>query len=216
MVDVQNILSGVLGFGGVVVVLILFVGLCVVGWFFFRNWLKYQQFNVIIFKIDALGNRDAFTDQGGIFLKSGQKRFWLKKCKSDITPDTIKYVKINGKNTVILWQFSDNDFRVVDFSASNPTIGISATVGEEDVNWALNAYERGKKMFAWQGMLKEYMPWIALFFVGIIFVIIFIQFFKKLDLLPQMVNVMKENVNTLKEVTQMLKEIKSGTTVIGG
>ena len=80
------------------------------------------------------------------------------------------------------------------------------TVGEEDVNWAVNSYERQKKIFA-QSWLAQYMPFMALAFVSIIILILFINLFK---VAPDL----KEAAIALKEAAQQMAQAKTGTIIV--
>ena len=91
---------------------------------------------------------------------------------------------------VWLYRTGLKNFQYVDLNIT-PNPGATITVGEEDVNWAINAYERQKKLFS-TTLLMQLMPFIMLAFVSIIILIIFIYFFKEFSTLKDMAVAMGE------------------------
>jgi hypothetical protein len=77
-------------------------------------------------------------------------------------------------------QLGLKNFRYIKPIVQNPEV--SFQVGEEDVNWSLQAYETGKRLFATNPLL-QFLPFIALGFVTIVILIIFIYFFKNIGVL---------------------------------
>uniref|UniRef100_A0A6M3IE79 Uncharacterized protein n=1 Tax=viral metagenome TaxID=1070528 RepID=A0A6M3IE79_9ZZZZ len=195
---------------GVAILLIvtLFVGGAGVGvtWIILQQ-RRYKQFLCEIWQQDGFGQFTIKHDDAGIFVDSQtkNKRLFLKKHNVGLEPDNVPYlITDKGRKKVYLLQTGLKNFRYI-----KPVITenmITFTVGEEDVNWAINSYERQKKLFA-QSWLIQYMPFILLAFVSIIILIMFIQLFKQLPMI-------KDIVLEMKEVVQGLAQAKSGTTVI--
>jgi hypothetical protein len=79
-------------------------------------------------------------------------------------------------------------------------------VGEEDVNWGVNAYERQKKIFGSNALL-QYLPFIALGFVSIVILIMFIYFFKQFS-------VLKDVALAFESAARTLAQANGGTVVL--
>jgi hypothetical protein len=122
-----------------------------------------------------------------------------------LSPDNIPFLTgPKGKRYVYLYQRGLKNFLYL-----KPNVraeGVSIEVGEEDVNWAVNAYERQKKLFT-GNVLLQYLPFIALVFVSLIILIIFIYFFKDFEVLAEM-------AKALKEAAQAFAQAKAGTAII--
>ena len=131
----------------------------------------------------------------------------MKKSNVGIQPDNIPYIHTTGgKKIVYLLKTGLKNYRFI-----NPIISkdiVAFNVGEEDVNWAINDYERAKKAFG-QSLLMQLLPFIVLAFTSIIILILFIFLFKKLD-------VLSEFGASLAEAAKYVAQAKSGTTIIGG
>jgi hypothetical protein len=175
----------------------------------FLTWyiLREMKYNLKVVWWSSSDDKTGGTDRGGIFVdsKTKNKRFFLKKANVGLEPDNIPYKFIGKHKTVYLLRDGLKNFRYFDINTTgNPEITVN--VGEEDVNWAINAYERQKRLFS-QTLLMQLMPFIALAFVSIIILIIFIYFFKDFA-------VLKDVALSLKEGAQELAKAKAGTTVI--
>lgn len=175
-----------------------------IGWYAYR-WKRYNQFNVIWFDQDGISGG---SDKAGIFVdtKTKNKRFFLQKANVGLDPDNVPWKMMpsglfGAKRTVYLLRTGLKNFQFL-FIDVKPNPGVSISVGEEDVNWAINAYERQKKVFA-ESLLIQLLPYFALAFVSIIILILFFQLFKNFD-------VLKDVALALKEAAQAV----SGTTVI--
>jgi hypothetical protein len=83
---------------------------------------------------------------------------------------------------------------------------VKLEVGEEDVNWAVNTYERQKKVFS-NNTLMQYLPYISLGVVAIIIMVIFIYFFKDFG-------VLKEMATELHAAADAIAQAKAGTVVL--
>ena len=75
-------------------------------------------------------------------------------------------------------------------------------VGEEDLNWAINAYAKAKQTFQ-QSTLMQYLPYISLALVSVVILILFIYLFKQFDSL-------KEFMLIAKDIAIELKKAQSG------
>jgi len=193
-----TVLTYIFSIGGIAIALFF------AGWYGIK-WKRYREFNVIWFDRD---NLSAGTDKAGIFVdaKTKNKRFFLKKGNVGLDPDNVPWKMIGGgwfggKKTVFLKRTGLKNFQFININIQgNPQTKIE--VGEEDVNWAINAYERQKKVFS-ESTLLMLMPYFALAFVSFTILILFIQLFK--------------NFGVLKEVAANLAiaaQATSGTTVI--
>lgn len=169
------------------------VGLGMTGgsvWFYFF-WRKYTEFKCIIWEKDGFGQLNERYDKAGIFVdgKTKNKRFFLKKANVGLDPDNVPYLPTRGKKVVYLLRTGLKNFHFIRPTVSNPNIYLS--VGEEDVNWAINAYDRQKKLFD-QSMFMQYLPFMMLAFVSIIILVMFIYFFKEFDTLKDVAIALKE------------------------
>lgn len=192
----------------IILIVVLFVGAAAIGiTVLILRWRRYQQFVIEIWQKDGFGQFMVKYDKGGIFVddKTKNKRLFLNDHNVGLDPDNVPYLtSAAGKKKVLLLQTGLKNFKYI-----RPVISehlMHFTVGEEDVNWAINSYERQKKMFA-QHWLIQYMPFIMLAFVSIIILILFIHLFK---VAPDM----KEAAIALKEAAQAMAQARSGTLVL--
>lgn len=208
MVNVSAITSGVLNVGVMITVMILILGGIVLLYLLSRRLKRYSQFKCIIFYKDGFGQEVQEYDRAGIFVdgKTKNKRLFLQKNNVGLDPNNIPVIADGkGKKTVYLFRHGLKNFQYIKFRMSET---FNVIVGEEDVNWAINAYERCKVMFS-QTLLMQLLPFLAIAFVSIIILIIFIYFFKNFD-------VLRDVAVNLKEAAQAIAQANSGTTVIGG
>lgn len=193
-----------------VVWLILLGFLSVVGYFGSKLFMKEMRYKYLvrIFEKDSLGNITERKDRAGIFpdRKTQQKLFFLKKAKVGLDPNKLKYILNNKFRTVYILQLSLKNFRFLTPSINPETGSLKLLVGDADLSWAINSYERNKKMFA-STTLMQMMPFLALAFVSIIILILFIYFFKEFGTLSEIAVAMKE-------AAQELAKAKAGTVVI--
>lgn len=189
MVTLESFTSGALNVGIIIAIIIIGGGFVLLILYLYFKWKKYKEFDCIIWDE---GKITETRDKAGIFVdnKTKNKRFFLKKANVGLDPDNVPYkMGEGGKKIVYLIRSGLKNFKFVDIEINEPTVDIN--VGEEDVNWAVNAYERQKKMFS-QGLLIQLMPYIALAFVSIIILIIFIYFFKDFSVLKDVAINLKE------------------------
>jgi len=190
MVDLTSVADTALNIG--IMVLSILIGGGFLGgslWFYLKQ-RRYKEYKCIIWERDGFGQLNETYDRAGIFVdkKTNNKRFFLKKANVGLNPDNIPYIP--GKTKIVyLLRLGLKNFR---FLHHNPKgDGMELIVGEEDVNWAINAYERQKKLFN-TNMLLQYLPFIALAFTSIIILIIFIYFFKDFAVLKDVAIALKE------------------------
>jgi len=207
MALIEDISSGALGIAVLLIILALVIGAVIGISYLISNWKKYQQFDIEIWQQDGFGQFNVKHDSGGIFIdgKTKNKRLFLKKANVGLDPDNIPYLpSATGKKKILLLQTGLKNFKFI-----KPVITgglLTFTVGEEDVNWAINSYERQKKLFA-QSWLIQYMPFIMLAFTSIIILILFINLFKQI---PEI----KEIVLVMREIAASLAQAKAGTVII--
>jgi hypothetical protein len=191
MVDLNN-LNGALSTGAnagftIFIVAAAVLILCVIGviiYLMYNAGRKYKEFLCVIYDKDGFGNRIISYDNAGIFIdkQTNNKRFFLKKHNVGLSPDNVPAI-YDGKNKVVFLQkvgLKNFRFVKISFDEDLPTLEVT----EEDVNWAINSYERQKKFNnAW---LEKYLPYIALIIVAMVIMIVFIYFFKDFDTLKTM------------------------------
>lgn len=174
----------------------------------YNRWKKYQQFVCIIWELDGFGQLAETKDKAGIFVdsKTKNKRFFLKKANVGLEPDNVPYISRGKLKTVYLLRTGLKNFRFI-----KPRLVQSLmtfVVGEEDVNWAVNAYDRQKKLFM-ESKFMQLLPFITLAFISIIILIIFIYFFKDFDKLVLMSQNFKDSIALIVNAG-----CNTGTTII--
>lgn len=204
---VQSMGSGALNILILGIFALIICGLLFLAFLIYRRHQRYNQYKAIIWYRDGFGQLQQTHDNGGVFVdkKTLNKRLFLRRNNVGLSPDEIPYLPgPKGKRYIYLYQRGLKNFLYL-----KPNVrpeGVSIEVGEEDVNWAVNAYERQKKLFD-SNLLLQYMPFIALGFVSIIILIIFLYFFKNLDQL-------KEFGQQMVEAAKILAQARSGTSII--
>ena len=177
-----NLLNIMLMFGGIILAFMMAGGVA----FGFRQYMKWSEYKVIIWRRNGFGELEASTDSAGVFLKKriNAKRLWLKKSNVGLPPDKIPYLTMIGgwfpQKLIFLYQNGLKNFHFIKPSMKNNVPEFS--VGEEDVNWAIGTYESSKKSFI-SNTLLQYLPYISLIVVAVIIMIIFVWFFKNFDVL---------------------------------
>lgn len=206
MVSVAGVTDVVLKGAIILVSLLLAAGIAG-----FVTWLilqqkKYKQYKCVIWGMDGFGQVFEEYDNAGIYVdpKTNNKRLFLKKNRVGLNADKIPFIQSGKSKIVYLHKFGLKNFRFLKPRLNDDKMEID--VGEEDVNWALNSYERGKKIFS-QDRLLQFMPYIAIAFVSIVILIIFIYLFRKLDTL-------KEVAQALTEMVKHAKQMTAGTVVL--
>lgn len=163
--------------------------------YLYMNKKRYdeQGYRVIIFEEDGFGQIIQKIDKASIFVDkiTKNKRLFLKNARCGISADNFPYVMgAKGEKTVYLLKTGQKNFRPItvkiDIPKNKDGTRVELKVGEEDVNWAINEFDRAIKMFDQKNILLEYMPYILLAFVSVIILVIFIYFFKDFDKLVTM------------------------------
>jgi len=205
--SIETVASTAMNVGLMILTLLLFGGVSVGGVILYLKWKKYSMYNCIIFRRDGFGQLTQYTDRAGVFVdsKTKNKRFFLKKSGVGLDPDNVPFIPAHTK-TVYLLQTGEKNFHFINMKIDGTKINLH--VGEEDVNWAINSYERQKKMFQ-QSMWMQALPFVIMAFVCIVILIIFIYFFKEFDTL-------KDVAVAFKDAAQLLSQANSGTTVLQG
>lgn len=155
------------------------IGVAIAVGMYLRRLTRFNQFKVIIWEKDGLGNVAQKPDRAGIFVDpvTRNKRFFIKGANVGLEPDNIPYVQMGKHKFVYLVRTGLMNYRFI-----KPTIAkeiLTFDVGEEDVNWSINAYERQKAVLMAKKWL-QYLPYISLAVVSFVILIIFIYFFKEL------------------------------------
>lgn len=205
--DVAGILTGFLGFGTLIIVLLILITIISLSVWAYLRWKKYQQYKTIIWERDAFGNIRQYEDNAGVFVdkKTNNKRLFLQKTNVGLEPDNIPYVVLaNGKKQIYLIRRGLKNFQYIKPIINEKDFVFSVT--EEDVNWSINAYERQKKIFQSSSLL-QYLPFILLAFVSIIILIMFIYFFKDFG-------VLKEVALALQNTAEALRTANTGGVVL--
>lgn len=200
---VMNALQGAAGVIAALVIAVIAVG----GWFYYKNQvMRYKQFNCIIWQKDGFGQINEKYDHAGIFVDKDTKtkRFFMKKANVGLNPDNVPYIPTGRGKKVYLLQCGLKNFKFI-----RPNIGdqyINFTVGEEDVNWGINSYEKSKARWG-QSWLMQYMPFIILAFVCMVILILFIYLFKQFSTI-------KDLIVEIQTLARLVAAAKSGTTVV--
>ena len=207
--SIASVTGTALNFATMVFVIVFVGGVLITIVYLYSKYKRYKEYNVVIFERDGFGQLTQKKDTAGIFVdkKTHNKRLYLRKANVGLSPDNIPYLPSGkGGKTVYVMQTGLKNFQYINYDIDDKHIKTS--VGEEDVNWAINAYERQKKLFS-SSMLMQLMPYIAIAFVSIIILVIFIYFFKEFATL-------KEMAQLLKDMSENVAAAKSGTTIISG
>lgn len=209
MVDFSAIGTQAVGIGFLLVSVLAVAAFGVAFFVVYRYIQRYKQYVCYVFERDGFGQTSFSTDEAGIFVdsKTKNKRFFLRKANVGLDPDKVPYIqrKIGGKKVVFLLRTGLKNFSYINFDIKEKT-GMQINVGEEDVNWALNAYERSKKLFS-QTLLMQLMPFIIIAFVSVIILIMFIFLFKD-------AGVMKEAAVAWRDAAQYYYQAQTGSAVI--
>lgn len=193
----------------------LIIGLFLIGVFyilaFWYNRTRRYDWVVRIFNKDANGQViQQKDDRGGIFLdkRTMYRLFLLRRLKFGLDPDEIPYIlNWKGQKMVYLVQTGLKNFQFMKPQISdNP--GLVFNVQDEDVAWALNAYERHKKNFQ-NKFLEQIMPIIGMVLVFMLVIVAMYFIFKNFGELSA-------TAGAFKEAADAYARAQLGTTVVGG
>lgn len=205
--QITSVANASLNIGKIIVVMLLGLGTVAgLGWLLVQ-WQKFGQFRCVIWSKDAFGHIRETYDKAGIFVDSRtkNKRFFMRKGKAGLDPDNVPVVyNKKGKAIVYLYKSGEKNFSFLKPKINENNFSLEVT--EEDINWALNDYQKAKIRFE-QSKLLQFMPYIALAFVSIIILVIFIYFFKDFDVLVQV-------ANSLREAAIEIGKAKMNSTII--
>jgi len=184
MVDVASVGNWAMNIGILLISILFITGFTFAGVKLLILYRRFSQFTCVIWGQDGFGQVTESTDKAGIFIdtKTQNKRLFLRKANVGLDPDNVPYVQRGSKKVIYLLKTGLKNFRYVKPNITANDVALD--VGEEDVNWGINAYERQKKVFG-QNALLQYLPFIALAFVSIIILILFIYFFKQFGVLAK-------------------------------
>ena len=182
IIDFGAASSGLLNVAIVLSILVISL-LLVWAVFTFVNYQKrYREFTIVIWEKDGFGQFRQTHDKGGIFVdkKTNDKRLYLKKNKVGLECNNIPYIPTgDGKKMVYLLKVGSKNYTYI---KPNVKSDLSFTLGEEDVNWGLQAYQKQKANFGTNSLL-QWLPYISLIIVSVIILIIFVYFFKNFEVL---------------------------------
>lgn len=193
---------------GILIISILFIGGTVAGLTYFGlKWRQYSQFKVKIFVKNGFDDFELLTDRAGIFVdsKTKNKRFFMRKMNVGLSPDNVPFIREGSSKVVYVLRTGLKNFHFIKMKPGNPSVTLS--VGEEDVNWAMQDLDKASKMFVKRKLL-DYMPYIGLAFTGIIILIMFIYFFKEFGTL-------RDVAVAMSDAAKSMAQYKTGTAVIG-
>ena len=181
----------------VVRIVIMIVSVVVVGAFavggvyMYMMWKRYQEYRVVLWEKDSMGNVHEIDDQGAVFAdrKTGNVLFHLRKHKVPLSPDNIPFIKKGKTKLVYIVKYGLRDYRFIKPVVSDGGVGL--VVGEKDINWAINTYQRVKKVMEGNNIM-QFLPFILLAFVSIVILIIFIYFFKNFSVLKDVAVALNE------------------------
>lgn len=195
----------------IILTVLLIGGLAVLAWWLWQRNRKYSQFKCIIWERDGFGQLKETVDKAGIFVdsKTKNKRLFLKKNNVGLNPDGIPYISSGKLNIIYLYKTGLKNFHFIKVNIDKTNPKVNLTVGEEDVNWGINAYERAKKMFS-TSLLMQLMPYIMLAFVSLIILILFIFLFRQFGELANFVNAAEKFIGTVNAAQGGTAVIPSG------
>ncbi len=178
---------------------------------FYVNRIKRYNWVVRIFDKDANGQIiQQKDDKGGIFIdrKTNYRLFLLRRTKFGLDPDEIPYILTSkGQKIVYILQTGLKNFQYMVPKIVNDS-QIVFNVQDEDVAWAMNAWERYKNPYK-NKFLEHIMPFIGMAFVFLLVIISLYYIFKH-------IGVLSEVANAFKDAATEFAKVQTGTEVIGG
>lgn len=173
----------------------------------FLDWKKYNTI-CIIFKRQTGGVPIMSKDMGGVYVekKTNNKRFFLKHNDVGLNPDDIPYImNSKGQKIVFLLQTGLKNFRYLNINIPK-TWEFMIEVGEEDLNWALNAYERHKHIFG-KTLIDKLLPYIGMAIVTVFVLALFAMIMRDFG-------VLRDVAEAFKQAAQAFAQAKSGQSII--
>lgn len=192
---------------------VIFGGLLIFGLIiilFIRIYLNFKRYDYVCIIYDRVtGTKPIQTkDLGGIYVdnRTKNKRFYLKKNNVGLNPDNIPYIMgEKGQKYVYLLKTGLKNFRFLDINIQQ-NARFTISVGEEDVNWALNAYERNKKMFG-TTLLQQILPYIGIALMGVFILGMLVVVLNKLS-------VLQDVAIAFKELAEVYAQTQGGTAIL--
>lgn len=153
---------------------------------------KWGQYKCRIFYKDGAGNLLIKTDDGGVFkdAKTKNQMFFVRKMRTSMKPDNIPFLLEGKKKVAYFIQVGEKNLRpITDWSIIDGNL--KAKVLEEDVNWAVQAYEREKKLLE-LGIWEKVLPFLIILIPTIAIMIVLLAFFNKFEVLVQVAQYLAE------------------------
>lgn len=184
-----------------------------VGIYIFINVRNKKRFDTTCIIFQKVSNSLVIDwDKGGTFVdsKTNNKRFFLAKNKVGLNPDNIPFIlDLKVIKIVFLHKFGLKNFQYVKINLDQAE-QLKISVGEEDVNWGINAYEKQKKIFG-GSLLEKLLPYFGILIMGLIIIILVVIVMRDLkEIMP----VLQATVEALNNAAQAIAQASSGTTVI--
>lgn len=205
--ELSGMLSGILPILMICLVVLIIGTIIIFGIVKYRD---YKRYDILCFIIERASGGIPIIDKdiGGVFVdgKTNNKRFFLKTNGVGLDPDNIPYImNSKGQKVVYLLRFGLKNFKYINIKLpSEDTYLIQ--VGEEDVNWAVNAYEKYKKVFG-TSLLDKLLPYIGIAIVGMITLGIIYVLVQKFEIL-------QGTATALEHAAQAIAQASSGTAII--
>lgn len=189
----------------------LFVG--AIGIFIMFKVRDRKRYDTTCIIFEKISNTLVITrDIAGTFVdsKTNNKRFFLKHNNVGLNPDNIPYIlDIKATKMVFLHKFGLKNFQYLNINLDQGD-NLQIRVGEEDVNWGVNAYEKQKKIFG-TTLLEKLLPYIGIALMGLFILGMIVVVMRDLkELMP----VLQQTVEALNRAAQAISQASSGTTVI--
>lgn len=210
-VDTSQITSTVSGLAqqglsiiGLIVIVIMSAAIAAGMFFLIRRWRRYY-IPVTIFDYTTTPRTIAF-DRGGIFKDHITKNtlFWLKIRKIGLSPDNIPYIPTEKGKAVFIVRYGLKNFSYWT-PPNNTELNFKQSIGQEDVQNALNQYKRGRQLLN-NSLLNQILVIAPIAFLTFSLLVILIIIFK---FAPDMIREMTNLASVMREAYQT----QCGTTV---
>jgi hypothetical protein len=179
--------------------------------------IKKHNYKVIIYEIDGAGKVNLTFDTGGIYVdgKTKNKRFYLRKYNVGLEPDNVPYIKGDkGKRYVFLRRSGLKNFQYVSYeNIFQEQFGI--TVSEEDVNWAINTYEKGKSLFG-SSLLMQLLPYIGIALMGVFILGMLVVLFQRIGELGKVAEAFAGAADSFNQAVSTWAKMNNATIIKTG
>lgn len=209
VLNFQNVSTGALNISLWIIGILFIIGVMIGVYFLLMYMRRYSQFKVIIWDNDGFGNIREKYDQGGIFVdkKTNTKRLWLRKANIGLDCEYVPYIPAEKStmfgmsksivNIVYLIKIGEKNYRYLKPKFDAQNFGVK--VSDEDVNWAINDYEKAKAIYNKEGLMK-YLPAIVFVVVIVVIMIILISFFKEMGTMKDVASSFKATAEIMAKV----------------